>query len=113
MGWWKMTREQEDYASSLEGLSEAGYLWLGECLRAEREMARITARNYRDKIERLEQSLRQAPMPIRESVYPAEAWHEIYSEWWHEHASEGSLRECSRCSVKAQWGEPTTCDCPD
>jgi hypothetical protein len=43
------------------------------------------------KAVRLEGSLRDAPMPIRESVLDNDDWHESYEEWWHDHASEAAI----------------------
>lgn len=41
--------------------------------------------------EDLIDSLRQAPMPVRESTMRFEEWEERYGEWWHDHASEEAL----------------------
>lgn len=42
------------------------------------------------RIERLENSLRNAPMPYRESTL-AESWDDYYDDWWHMNASEEAL----------------------
>ena len=36
-------------------------------------------------------ALREAPMPIRESIMDDPAWHDKYDEWWHARASEAAL----------------------
>lgn len=47
----------------------------------------------RKRIEKLEASLRAAPMPPRESVIQGEEWDEFYGDWWHDNASEHALAE--------------------
>lgn len=42
-------------------------------------------------VEDLEDALRQAPMPPRESTMTYEEWEERYGEWWHDNASEDAL----------------------
>lgn len=43
----------------------------------------------------LERSLREAPMPYRESILKDEEWDDYYDEWWHRNASEAALAEAT------------------
>jgi len=43
------------------------------------------------RIEKLEHSLRTAPMPFRESTLGDEDWDDYYDTWWHMNASEDGL----------------------